>query len=215
MRRGEVGATAQHFEVTLEDLRQLRQRIDRHALLPDDWPLLAALVSKQIARAEQRQERRIAKIAAAAVAGQDTREGLAASDSSPADESTGSVPSSADATRSGEPKPPSGDDGGGEAHQGDSNERKGHGRNGASAYRKAQHFFHALAPGVIGALCATCRLAKTYGYREKILICIFGQPLFGAEVHHHEQARCRNCGHIVRAQAPAYVPQGLGSDYVR
>ena len=37
-----------------------------HQLEPDDWPLLGALVSKQIARAEARQERMIAKIAAAA-----------------------------------------------------------------------------------------------------------------------------------------------------
>jgi hypothetical protein len=54
-----------------------------------------------------------------------------------------------------------------------------------------------------------------YRYREKIVLRIVGQPLFRAEVHHHEQARCRGCGHIVRAQSPGYVSQGLGTDYIR
>jgi hypothetical protein len=57
--------TAHRCEVTLDGLHQLRQRIDDKQLEPDDWPLLGALVSKQIARAEQRRERMIAKIAAA------------------------------------------------------------------------------------------------------------------------------------------------------
>jgi hypothetical protein len=54
-----------------------------------------------------------------------------------------------------------------------------------------------------------------YRYREKVVLRIVGQPLFSAEVHHHEQARCRGCGHIVRAQSPAYVCEGLGTDYIR
>jgi hypothetical protein len=54
-----------------------------------------------------------------------------------------------------------------------------------------------------------------YRYREKIVLRIVGQPLFRAEVHHHEQARCRGCGHIVRAESPTYVCEGLGTDYIR
>ena len=61
----EVGTTVERFEVTLDGLRLLRRRIDHKQLDPDDWPLVGALVSKQIARAEGRQERMIAKIAAA------------------------------------------------------------------------------------------------------------------------------------------------------
>jgi hypothetical protein len=98
---------------------------------------------------------------------------------------------------------------------GDSKKPKGHGRNGASAYRKAQHCDHALAPGVIGAVCEKCKHTKMSRYREKIILRIVGQPLFSAEVHHHEQGRCRACGHIVRAQSPAYVCEGLGTDYIR
>ena len=45
--KGEV----KRFDVTLEGLRQLHQRVSEHQLEPDDWPLLGALVSQQIARA--------------------------------------------------------------------------------------------------------------------------------------------------------------------
>jgi len=67
------------------------------------------------------------------------------------------------------------------------------------------HFFHTLALGVIGALCEACRLGKMYRYREKIIIRIIGQPLFGAELHHYEQARCRVCGHVYPLHGPVLV----------
>jgi hypothetical protein len=54
-----------------------------------------------------------------------------------------------------------------------------------------------------------------YRYREKVILRIVGQPLFRAEVHHYEQARCRNCGNMVRAEGPSCVRDGLGTDYIR
>ena len=92
---------------------------------------------------------------------------------------------------------------------------KGHGRNGASAFRAAQHDFYALALGVIGAVCTACQIGKMYRYREKIILRIVGQPMFRAEQHHHEQARCRNCGRVVRADGPACVHEGVGTEYIR
>ena len=142
--RGEVGAQVKRFEVTLEGLRQLRHRVDEQQLEPDDWPLIGALVSKQVARAEQRQERMIAKIAAAAAAAEQEAGGevVDAGGSVDAGSSTSSSSSSsADATSSGEAEPTAG---GGEADQADSKKPKGHGRNGASAYTKAKHLLHAL-----------------------------------------------------------------------
>jgi len=203
------------FEVTLEGLRQLRHRVDEQQLEPDDWPLIGALVSKQVARAEQRQERMIAKIAAAAAAAEQEAGGevVDAGGSVDAGSSTSSSSSSsADATSSGEAEPTAG---GGEADQADSKKPKGHGRNGASAYTKAKHLLHALALGVIGAACEVCGFGKMYRYREKVVIRIIGQPLFGAEAHHYEQVRCRNCGHVVRADGPACIQEGLGSEYLR
>lgn len=217
-----MGATAERFEVTLNGLRELRHRIDRKELEPADWLLIGALVSKQIVRAEERHERMIAKIAAATAtataAARDTSErGLDPDASNDAAASTGSSSSSdANATNRGEPESPTRNTAGeGEKTPGDANAPKGHGRNGASAYWAAKHLVHTLAIGVIGAVCAACRLAKMTRYREKIVIRIVGQPLFGAELHHYEQARCRECGRIVRAEGPASVHDGLGTDYIR
>jgi hypothetical protein len=213
--KGEV----KRFNVTLEGLRQLHQRVGEQQLEPDDWPLLGALVSKQIARAERMQERMVAKIAAAAA--QEAQGQLPDADGSvKADERTGSSSSpgpnapSSDEAESAAGGGDEGSNGGGEPAA-PRKAPKGHGRNGASAFTKATHFFYALAAGVIGAACKRCGLNEVYRYREKVIICIIGQPLFGAEAHHFGQARCRNCGHIVRADGPANVHEGLGSEYVR
>jgi transposase len=198
----------------LDGLRQLRHRIDDKQLEAGDWPLLGALVSRQIGRAEARLERMIAKIAAAAAEQEAGGEVVGANGSVDVCESTGSTSSSdAKATSSSEGESPAGGDGA--ADKREPEKPKGHGRNGAGAYRKAKHFFYALAAGVIGAVCEVCGFGKMYRYREKVVIRIVGQPLFGAEAHHFEQARCRNCGHVVRADGPAEIQQGLGSEYVR
>jgi hypothetical protein len=224
---------SKRLEVTLDGLRQTRDRAKQRQLEPDDYPLIVALLSNAVARTEESEERRhqrmMAKIAAAAAVEEATggaAPGRDADASSESDELTGSSSlsgsgtsatsssSSSGANASGE-APETSTHGNGKTEQGDSNAAKGHGRNGASAYRQAQHFSHALALGVIGEQCEACRLAKMSRYREKIVIRIIGQPLFSAEGHHYEQARCRNCGHIVRAQGPDDVNEGLGTDYVR
>jgi len=220
--RSEVGATPGRFEVTLSGLRELRHRVDRKQLEPADWPLLGAHVSKQIVRAEQRQDRMIDKIAAAAslTAATEAKEPggeAGASSEAAVVNDAGASTSDANATSGGEPQPRAESTRGhdGKKAGGDSTGAKGHGRNGASAYWAAKEVFHTLEVGVIGAVCAVCRLAKMSRYREKVIIRIVGQPLFGAEKHHHEQGRCRGCGHIVRAQGSTFVHDGLGSDYVR
>jgi hypothetical protein len=216
--------TPQRLEVTLDGLRQLHRRLEQRQPESDDWPLVCALVWNQIVRAEGRQERMASKITAAAAEkgtsdgdGSEASPGVesTSSSSSSGPHTTGSTSllSSTNAASSDEPVPPS--SGEGETDSSDSKKPKGHGRNGASAYRKAQRCDHALAPGVIGALCEKCQHTKMSRYREKIVLRIVGQPLFRAEAHHHEQARCRGCGHIVRAQSPAYVGEGLGTDYIR
>ena len=189
----------------MSGLRQLRDRVNHQQLEPDDWPLIGALVGKQIARAEERQERMIAKIAATAAAADTRGPAVDADDPVHAGESMGNLPSpSVNATGSGEPDT-----------SGDSKTPEGHGRNGVRAYREAKHLLHGLALGVIGAVCKACGFGKMYRYREKIVIRIIGQPLFGAQIHHYEQVRCRQCGHVVRANGPVCVSEGVGSDYIR
>lgn len=217
-----VGAMVR-IDVTLEQLHQLRGRIDHQELEEDDWPLVGALVSKLIARTEARQKRMLAKLAAAAAARDQeaasdpdldaehtaddggSSDGGAASDANATDsgsgpESSEGVPASGGAAGADEPDPKP--------------KAKGHGRNGAGAYTNAKHFFYALALGIIGAVCEACGIGRMTRYREKVVVRVVGQPLFGVEIHHFEQARCRNCGRIVRATVPATVLEGVGSSYV-
>jgi hypothetical protein len=204
---------AERIDVTLAGLHQLFSRIKGQQLEAGDWPLFAAFVSKLIVQTEARLERVIAKIA---VSEGEAARGpvLDAEYSVPAEESRDNSSSSiANASSNG---PPAAAAGGGEMPRVDSKSPKGHGRNGAGAYKKATQFFYALAAGVIGAVCEACGVGgKMYRYREKVIIRVVGQPLFAAEIHHYEQARCRQCGHLVRAIGPACVHEGIGSDYVR
>jgi len=214
----------ERLEVTLDRLRQVLDRAKRGQIEPGDYALIVALLSNEVTRAEESDERRrkrvMAKIAAAAAVAEDTNghrtcpDGGASTSSSGAGTSATSNSSSSDANARSGDAPETSTQGNGKTDGGNS-KAKGHGRNGANAYRQAQHFSHLLAPGVIGAQCEACRLANMSRYREKITIRIVGQPLFSAEGHHYEQGRCRNCGHIVRAEGPDDVNEGLGTDYIR
>ena len=206
-------------EVRLDELRALRRRIDEGEILAADRPLLGVLVAEKIGQAEERDARKIAKIAATVAASSSTSE---RSDPEVSDATAASTASSSSA----DAKATSNDAAVSPVAESDPADEKpeledepkpgkGHGRNGASAFRAAQHYFYALALGVIGAVCSACQLGKMSRYREKIIIRIVGQPMFRAEQHHHEQARCRNCGRVVRADGPACVHEGVGTEYIR
>lgn len=214
----------QNVRITLSELRQLRRRIDQRTLESDDWTVVAALVSKRIVQAERQQAKMAAKAlhdaemmtSASEVSGPvidadyavvgtgEEGDGEACSRASVETEDGPqgcSRPNSSDSredTPSSKPKP----------------KRRGHGRNGAAAYVNAEHDFHALMPDVVGALCEACGRGPLSPYRDKLIVRIKGQPLFDAEVHHFEQARCRLCGAIVRAHGAATVLDGLGSSYI-
>lgn len=213
----------QRLELTLDELREVRRRIAEQHLAASDWRLFDALVAQLAGRSEARTARMLAKVASAAASSPSTSElppAPNASADTTASPASGSSSSDAKVTSSDEAASRAaeseGDGNKPEPDLGDGRKpRKGHGRNGASAFRAAQHYFYALALGVIGAVCTACQLGKMYRYREKIIIRIVGQPMFRAEQHHHEQARCRNCGRVVRADGQACVHEGVGTEYIR
>lgn len=190
----------QRIDIHLSELRALRSRIDKRDLGQDDWPIIEALVNKLIGRAESQQERMAAKIAAQK-AGDTSME--ASSSQAASSEGISSHPAPADGTAE---------------TQDEKKGRKGHGRNGVGAFTNATHINHALAPGVLGSVCEKCGSIRGGGrmssYREKIIIRIVGQPLFGAELHHFEQARCRMCANLITADGSAEVLEGIGSRYI-
>ena len=222
MKKGRKGV--QRIDVTLEELRKVRERIDQRQPAPEDWPILGALVSKLIASGEANQERMRTKItaAAAAVAAEGESEPVRTIDAEFTDhtDAANSGPDSVDPTPSGESgpgvstsKPDASKPDTASKSDAEKKKKKGHGRNGAAAYANATHISHALL-GVIGVLCEVCRIGSMSPYREKVVIRIVGQPLFAAVIHHFQQARCRICNRIVRATVPASVLEGLGTSYI-
>jgi transposase len=202
--------STQQVEVTLEELYAVHQRIGQEQLAASDWRVVGACVWKEVMRVKGLQDRKATKIAAAAAASSEASE-VGADDAS--SEAGASTSSDTNATGCSEEatspaKEPS-------LEPAEQSKPKGHGRNGASAFRTAQHDLHALALGVIGAACSACQIGKMGRYREKIIVRILGQPMFRAEQHHYEQARCRNCGRVVRADGPACVHEGVGTEYIR
>ena len=207
------------IQITLSELQELLCRIGDRLLEPDDWPVVEVLVAKRIAQAMRRQEKMAAK--AAHEAERDESEGPArmidaeyivddADDScasgtkGPADDEVGPRNESGSASRITHETVPAKPQA----------KRRGHGRNGAEAYVNAKHSFHKLPEGVFGAICSACGLGRMHPYREKLIVQIKGQPLFDATTHHFEQARCRLCGAVIRAQCDASVVDGVGSNYI-
>ena len=220
----------QRIDVTLGGLHELRGRIEREQLEAGDWPVFGALVSQLITRTQARQQRMLAKTAAAraddhpmVVGGEGSvvdaehparaelgDSSVVAPDSGV--KSTGDDAAAAAGGRQGVLSAETADSA--DAPEPKEKKGKGHGRNGARAYDKAKHLFHTLTLGVIGMLCGACGIGRMSRYREKVVVRVLGQPLFCAEAHHYEQTRCKNCGHIIRAAGPASVLEGVGSSYV-
>jgi hypothetical protein len=94
--------------------------------------------------------------------------------------------------------------------QGQKNKRKGHGRNGADAYRGAKRVAVDHATLKAGDPCPT-RWCKGILYKQNkpaVLIRLTGQAPINATVYELERLRCNTCGTIFTADAPA----GIGSE---
>lgn len=198
-------------DVTLPRLRQLRARIDRRQLDAADWAIVAGLVDSRIARTEAQIARLKAKLDKQATA-EPEGSGQGVSASNEVDDGDGSRRHAGEG--------PLGADGDGDegGHEGDEDRpepaTKGHGRHGAGAFTSAKEHLHALGIGILGALCAVCRIGRMSRYRDKVIVRVIGQSLFGAERHVLAQARCRNCGVIVRAEGQEVLLHGVGTEYV-
>jgi len=86
------------------------------------------------------------------------------------------------------------------------NKSKGHGRNGAEAYRGATTIkvsYDSLKPG---DRCPECQKGKVYHNTPGYLVRIVGQAPLAATVYELEKLRCNLCGEIFTAEAP----QGVG-----
>jgi len=205
------------IDVTLDGLRQMRARAARGQPDPADLGIFVGLLDGLIARSDARMARQLAKLDQQRQAGVGEAEAgakssdSAATDANASDSHDGGKPSSGDGGNDGTSGPQGPKD---EDQKPDGPSGKGHGRNGASAFTNAKEFLHGLKLGIVGTICAACQIGRMLGYRAKVIVRVVGQPLFGAERHVFEQARCRICGAIIQADGMSVVLDGVGTEYV-
>lgn len=216
------------IDVTLQELCELRARIARRQLNPGDWGVVGGLVESRIARKEAQLARLRAKLDRHGRGKPASSSGTAAHDSSSASDAAPSAADESSKTAGDDGNNPSGevtampasrgaetdDDETDDDEAGPVEPPKGHGRNGAAAFPSANEYLHTLGLGLLGALCAACGIGRMSPYRDKVIIRVVGQSIFGAERHRFQQARCRLCGAIARADGTDLVLDGIGTSYI-
>src|SRR4051794_26917640 len=80
---------------------------------------------------------------------------------------------------------------------------KGHGRNGAEAYRGAERVNVAPPTLRAGDACPACGEGTVYEKAPGVLVRITGQPPLAAKVYRLQKLRCHLCGRVFTAAAPA------------
>jgi transposase len=80
---------------------------------------------------------------------------------------------------------------------------KGHGRNGADAYRGAERIDVPHPSLSAGAACPACGEGTVYAKAPGVLVRITGQPPLAATIYQLQTLRCHLCGQVFTAAAPA------------
>ncbi len=98
-------------------------------------------------------------------------------------------------------------DGGLAADDGNSDESdavasKGHGRNGAEAYRGAARVDVPHPSLTAGEACPACGQGTVYDKAPGVLVRITGQPPLAATIYQLQKLRCHLCGQVFTAAAP-------------
>jgi len=90
----------------------------------------------------------------------------------------------------------------------ETSKRKGHGRNGADAYRGAEKIPVTHESLHAGDACPDCKRGKVYEMaRPRVLVRITGQAPVQARVYELQRLRCHLCGKVFTARRP----EGVGS----
>jgi transposase len=80
---------------------------------------------------------------------------------------------------------------------------KGHGRNGADAYRGAKRVAVRHPSLAAGDVCPACQRGTVYDKAPGVLVRIVGQPPLGATIYELQKLRCHLCGEVFTAPTPA------------
>jgi transposase len=79
---------------------------------------------------------------------------------------------------------------------------KGHGRNGAEAYRGAARIDVPHPSLAAGDACPACSQGTVYDKAPGVLVRITGQPPLAAKIYRLQKLRCHLCGRVFTAAAP-------------
>jgi transposase len=79
---------------------------------------------------------------------------------------------------------------------------KGHGRNGAEAYRGAARIDVPHPSLTAGDACPACSQGTVYDKAPGVLVRIIGQPPLAAKIYRLQKLRCHLCGQVFTAPAP-------------
>ncbi len=79
---------------------------------------------------------------------------------------------------------------------------KGHGRNGAEAYRSAARIDVPHPSLTAGDACPACGEGTVYEKAPGVLVRITGQPPLAAKIYELQKLRCHLCGQVFTAAAP-------------
>ena len=85
----------------------------------------------------------------------------------------------------------------------DTTPARGHGRNGAAAYRGAERIDVPHPSLRAGDPCPACGGGTVYNKAPGVLVRITGQPPLAATVYQLQKLRCHLCGQVFTAEAPA------------
>src|SRR3954447_10203047 len=88
------------------------------------------------------------------------------------------------------------------ADESDTAASRGHGRNGAEAYRGAARIDVPHPSLTAGDTCPACGQGTVYEKAPGVLVRITGQPPLAAKVYELQKLRCHLCGQVFTAAAP-------------
>ena len=91
----------------------------------------------------------------------------------------------------------------GNTDESDTTAARGHGRNGAEAYRGAVRVDIPHPSLRAGDACPACGEGTIYDKAQGVLVRIAGQPPLAAKIYQLQKLRCHLCGQVFTADAPA------------
>ncbi len=174
--------TPKRIELNHEQMKELKKRIKDHKLTEEDYEIIEGMADTITFLSQQVQQKKgsIGRLLRM-LFGASTEKLKNITKKKDDDGPSGNTP------HSGENKP----------------EQKGHGKNGANAYRNVEKVFVPHSKIKSGDICPECKKGKVYESQDPgVLVSLKGNPPVSATVYELEKLRCNLCGEIFTADKP-------------